>query len=109
MAGRGQGRGGINLSQVELDVVINTRVVESLEAFQVAQPVHHNPPACTYKSFIDFKPHNYCGTEGPVGLLRWFEKTESVLAKCNCPDANKVVFVYVSDLLLPMLHTLIIV
>ena len=85
MAGRGRDQGGINLSQAELDAVINTRVVEAL-----AQPAPHNPPACTYKQFLDCKPHNYIGAEGPVGLLRWFEKTESVLAKCNCPAADKV-------------------
>ena len=43
MAGRGRGRGGINLSQAELDAVINTRVVEALAAFQAAQPAPHNP------------------------------------------------------------------
>ena len=52
--------------------------------------MHNNPPACTYKAFMDYKPHNFSGAEGAAGLLRWFEKTESVLAKCNCPAADKV-------------------
>ena len=41
---------------------------------------------------MDCKPSNFSGTEGPVGLLHWIEKTESVLAKCNCPAADKVKF-----------------
>ena len=40
---------------------------------------------------MDCNPH-FGGAEGAVGLLRWFEKTESVLAKCICLDANKVMY-----------------
>ena len=47
---------------------------------------------CTFKKFMDCKPHAYNGSDGAVGLLRWFEKTESVFIRCNCPPASQVTF-----------------
>ena len=41
---------------------------------------------------MDCKPHTFGGPEGAVGLLRWFEKIESVFAMCNCPQAVRVKF-----------------
>ncbi|GKG27193.1 hypothetical protein Tco_0402896, partial [Tanacetum coccineum] len=31
---------------------------------------------CTFQDFLKCKPHNFLGTEGVVGLTRWFEKME---------------------------------
>ncbi|GKD16605.1 hypothetical protein Tco_1205763 [Tanacetum coccineum] len=33
---------------------------------------------CSYKEFKSCQPFNFKGTEGAVGLIRWFERTESV-------------------------------
>ncbi|GJR40309.1 putative reverse transcriptase domain-containing protein [Tanacetum coccineum] len=33
---------------------------------------------CTFQDFLKCKPHNFSGTEGVVGLTRWFEKMETV-------------------------------
>ncbi|KAM0063982.1 hypothetical protein Hdeb2414_s0003g00097221 [Helianthus debilis subsp. tardiflorus] len=94
MSGRGHGRGHIAMMQAELTNLINTRVAEALAAYQAGQPANQNnppaPPACTYKMFMDCKPQTFSGTEGAVGLLRWFEKAESVFAMCNCPDGDRV-------------------
>ncbi|GJY35247.1 putative reverse transcriptase domain-containing protein [Tanacetum coccineum] len=32
---------------------------------------------CTFQDFLKCKPHNFSGTEGVVGLTRWFEKIET--------------------------------
>ncbi|GJX00816.1 reverse transcriptase domain-containing protein [Tanacetum coccineum] len=32
---------------------------------------------CSYKEFMSFQPFNFKGTEGAVGLIRWFERTKS--------------------------------
>ncbi|GJX41192.1 putative reverse transcriptase domain-containing protein [Tanacetum coccineum] len=32
---------------------------------------------CSYKEFMSCQPFNFKGTEGAVGLIRWFERTES--------------------------------
>ncbi|GKC16634.1 hypothetical protein Tco_1013416 [Tanacetum coccineum] len=39
---------------------------------------------CTYKEFLNCYPLNFKGTEGAVGLTRWFEKMESVFYISNC-------------------------
>ncbi|GJY46696.1 hypothetical protein Tco_0435759 [Tanacetum coccineum] len=36
---------------------------------------------CSYKEFMNCQPFNFKGTEGAVGLICWFERTESK----HCP------------------------
>ncbi|GJY82528.1 reverse transcriptase domain-containing protein, partial [Tanacetum coccineum] len=45
-----------------------------------------------YKEFISYQPFYFNGTEGAVGLNRWFERTESVFSRSNCVEENKVTF-----------------
>ncbi|GJW26781.1 reverse transcriptase domain-containing protein, partial [Tanacetum coccineum] len=47
---------------------------------------------CSYKEFISCQPINFKGTEGAVGLIRWFERTESVFSRSNCTEDCKVKF-----------------
>ena len=42
-------------------------------------------PVCTYKHFMECKPMEFKGTEGPNGFVKWVEKSESVLNISNCP------------------------
>ncbi|GJU46602.1 reverse transcriptase domain-containing protein [Tanacetum coccineum] len=41
---------------------------------------------CSYKEFMSCQPFNFKGTEGAVGLIRWFERTESVFLRSNLPN-----------------------
>ncbi|GJX62400.1 reverse transcriptase domain-containing protein [Tanacetum coccineum] len=45
-----------------------------------------------YKEFIRCQPFYFNGTEGAVGLIRWFERTESVFSRSICAEENKVTF-----------------
>ncbi|GJS56982.1 putative reverse transcriptase domain-containing protein [Tanacetum coccineum] len=45
---------------------------------------------CTYQDFIKCQPLNFKGTEGVVGLIRWFEKMETVFHISNCPEKYQV-------------------
>ncbi|GKC25114.1 hypothetical protein Tco_1027264 [Tanacetum coccineum] len=45
-----------------------------------------------YKEFISCQPFYFNGTEGAVGLIRWFERTESVFSRSKCAKENKVTF-----------------
>ncbi|GJU49677.1 retrovirus-related pol polyprotein from transposon TNT 1-94 [Tanacetum coccineum] len=45
-----------------------------------------------YKEFISCQPFYFNGTEGAVGLIRWFERTESVFSHSKCVEENKVTF-----------------
>nr|GEU37846.1 reverse transcriptase domain-containing protein [Tanacetum cinerariifolium] len=47
---------------------------------------------CSYKEFMSCQPFNFKGTEGAVGLIRWFERTESVFFRSNCTEDCKVKF-----------------
>ncbi|GJV37942.1 putative reverse transcriptase domain-containing protein [Tanacetum coccineum] len=45
---------------------------------------------CTLQDFLKSKPHNFLGTEGVVGLTRWFEKMKTVFNISNCPSKYQV-------------------
>ncbi|GJR55684.1 hypothetical protein Tco_1406205 [Tanacetum coccineum] len=45
---------------------------------------------CSYKTFLNCKPHSFNGTEGVVGLSRWFKKMESVFEISKCAEEDKV-------------------
>nr|GFB63562.1 putative reverse transcriptase domain-containing protein [Tanacetum cinerariifolium] len=45
---------------------------------------------CTFQDFLKCKPHTFLGTEGVVGLTRWFEKMETVFNISNCPPKYQV-------------------
>ncbi|GJT11640.1 putative reverse transcriptase domain-containing protein [Tanacetum coccineum] len=45
-----------------------------------------------YKEFISYQPFYFNGTKGTVGLIRWFEQTESVFSRSRCAEENKVTF-----------------
>ncbi|GJR06717.1 putative reverse transcriptase domain-containing protein [Tanacetum coccineum] len=47
---------------------------------------------CSYKRFINGKPYSFSGTEGVVGLKRWFKKMEQVFEICKCAEDDKVKF-----------------
>nr|GEW12758.1 reverse transcriptase domain-containing protein [Tanacetum cinerariifolium] len=45
-----------------------------------------------YKEFISYQPFYFNGTEGAFGLIRWFERTESVFSRSNCAEEDRVTF-----------------
>ncbi|GJR68736.1 putative reverse transcriptase domain-containing protein [Tanacetum coccineum] len=51
---------------------------------------------CSYKEFMSCQPINFKGTEGAVGLIRWFERTESVFSQ----EAYKITWVKFKKLLI---------
>nr|GFA74671.1 reverse transcriptase domain-containing protein [Tanacetum cinerariifolium] len=47
---------------------------------------------CTYKEFMSCQPFYFNGTKGAVGLIRWFERTESIFSRSNSIEDCKVKF-----------------
>ncbi|GJZ77238.1 putative reverse transcriptase domain-containing protein [Tanacetum coccineum] len=45
---------------------------------------------CTYQDFMKCQPLNFKGTERVVGLIRWFEKMETMFHISNCPKKSQV-------------------
>ncbi|GJY24909.1 putative reverse transcriptase domain-containing protein, partial [Tanacetum coccineum] len=52
----------------------------------------HVARKCSYKEFMSCQPFNFKGTESVVGLICWFERTESVFLCSNCTKDCKVKF-----------------
>nr|GEW01739.1 hypothetical protein [Tanacetum cinerariifolium] len=44
----------------------------------------------TYQDFMKCQPLNFKGMEGFVGLIKWFEKMETVFHISNCPEKYQV-------------------
>ncbi|GKC05674.1 hypothetical protein Tco_0997284 [Tanacetum coccineum] len=47
---------------------------------------------CSCKEFMSCQPINFKCTEGVIGLIRWFERTESVFSRSNYTEDCKVKF-----------------
>nr|GEY85860.1 reverse transcriptase domain-containing protein [Tanacetum cinerariifolium] len=45
---------------------------------------------CNYHDFVKCQPLNVKGTEGVVGLIRWFEKMKTLFYISNCPEKYQV-------------------
>nr|GFC26583.1 hypothetical protein [Tanacetum cinerariifolium] len=45
---------------------------------------------CTYHDFVKCQPLNFKGTEGVIGLTRWFEKMETIFHISNYPGRYQV-------------------
>ncbi|GJS93177.1 hypothetical protein Tco_0800145 [Tanacetum coccineum] len=45
---------------------------------------------CTYENFMSCQPFYFNGTEGVVGLIHWFERTELIFSRSNGAKKNKV-------------------
>ncbi|GJX27092.1 hypothetical protein Tco_0233388 [Tanacetum coccineum] len=48
---------------------------------------------CTYQDFMKCQSLNFKGMEGVVGLIRWFEKIETVFHISNCSEKYQVKYV----------------
>ncbi|GJR43401.1 hypothetical protein Tco_1311504 [Tanacetum coccineum] len=59
----------------------NTRQIET-----------HIARKCSYKELMNCQPFNFKGTEGAIGLIRWFERTESVFSRSNYTEDCKMKF-----------------
>ncbi|GKB82283.1 reverse transcriptase domain-containing protein [Tanacetum coccineum] len=91
------------MTQAAIRKLVADSVTAALEA-QAATMANANPNRNTgptgtpvvktgnYKEFISCQPFYFNGTEGAVGLIRWFERTESVFSRSRCAEENKVTF-----------------
>ncbi|GJW25820.1 hypothetical protein Tco_0039631, partial [Tanacetum coccineum] len=75
-----------------IEEMINRRVAEALETRKANKNIGlgngngkgSNVQEYTYQDFMKCQPLNFKGTEGVVGLIRWFEKMEIVFHISNC-------------------------
>ncbi|GKC66491.1 reverse transcriptase domain-containing protein [Tanacetum coccineum] len=95
----------IGIDTQMLDQLIATRVAEALAAAAVTHAVStqeetnlgsnsSQSKACNYKEFRAVIHENFHGTEGVVGLTRWFEKLESQFGISNVAEGDIVKFAF---------------
>ncbi|GJS28338.1 putative reverse transcriptase domain-containing protein [Tanacetum coccineum] len=86
-----------------LNQLIATRVAKAHEAAAVTHAASTQEEtnlgsnssqnkACNYKQFRAVMHENFCGTEGAVGLTRWFEKLESQFGISNVAEGDRIKF-----------------
>ncbi|GJT05847.1 reverse transcriptase domain-containing protein [Tanacetum coccineum] len=88
-----------------LNQLIATRVTEALAAAAVTHAASTQEEnnvgsnssqnkTCNYKEFHSVMHENFRGTEGTVGLTRWFEKLESQFGFINVAEGDRVKFAF---------------
>ncbi|GJV04666.1 hypothetical protein Tco_1338235 [Tanacetum coccineum] len=92
------------MTQAAIKKLVTNSVTAALEAQAATMASASNPDRNTgptgtpvlktgsYKEFISCQPFYFNGTEGGVGLIRWFERTEYVFSRSRCAEENKVTF-----------------
>ncbi|GKE88900.1 reverse transcriptase domain-containing protein, partial [Tanacetum coccineum] len=92
------------ITQAAIRKLVVDSVATALEAQAATMASTNNPNRNTrptgtpvarkgsYKEFISCQPFYFNGTEGAVGLIHWFEWTESVFSHSNCVEEHKVTF-----------------
>nr|GEY07035.1 reverse transcriptase domain-containing protein [Tanacetum cinerariifolium] len=98
------------MTQVAIRKLVVDSVATTLETQAAtmanADNAHRNPKPieapvarkCSYKEFMICQPFNFKGSEGAVGLIRWFERTESVFSRSNCTEDCKMVEAFIGGL-----------
>ncbi|GKB00773.1 putative reverse transcriptase domain-containing protein [Tanacetum coccineum] len=92
------------MTQAAIRKLVADSVAAALEAQAATMANTNNPNRNTrptgtpvarkgnYKDFISCQPFYFNGTEGAVGLIRWFEQNESIFSHSKCTEENKVTF-----------------
>ncbi|GJV13166.1 hypothetical protein Tco_1354707 [Tanacetum coccineum] len=92
------------MTQDAIRKLVADSVISALEAQAATMAGTSNPNRNTgptgtpvaktgnYKEFISCQHFYFHGTEGAVGLIRWFKRTESVFSRSKCAEENKVTF-----------------
>ncbi|GJY91893.1 putative reverse transcriptase domain-containing protein [Tanacetum coccineum] len=92
------------MTQTAIKKLVADSVTTAMESQAVTMASTSNPNRNTrptgititktrnYKEFISCQPFYFNGTEGVVGLIRWFERTESIFSCSKCAKENKVTF-----------------
>ncbi|GKC26749.1 putative reverse transcriptase domain-containing protein [Tanacetum coccineum] len=92
------------MSQAAIRKLVDDSVAAALEAQAATMANTNNTTRNTgpreilvarkfsYKEFMSFQPFNFKGTEGAVGLICWFKRTELVFSHSNYIEDCKVKF-----------------
>nr|GEZ72438.1 putative reverse transcriptase domain-containing protein [Tanacetum cinerariifolium] len=89
------------MTQAAIRQLVADSITRALEAhaanMEIAGNTNRNPKPrealvarkCSYKEFMSCQPFNFKNSKGAVRLIRWFERTESVISHSNCTEDCK--------------------
>ncbi|GJZ75247.1 reverse transcriptase domain-containing protein, partial [Tanacetum coccineum] len=89
------------MTQAAIKKLVADSVTAALEAQAATMAGTSNPnrntgptetPIAKTGNYMSCQPINFKGMEGDIGLIRWFERTESVFSRSNCTEDCKVKF-----------------
>ncbi|GJV47328.1 reverse transcriptase domain-containing protein [Tanacetum coccineum] len=87
----------INLFNSVADSIVAALEAQAATMASTDNPIMNTGPRetlvarkCTYKDFMSFQPFYFNGTEGSVGLIRWFERTESQADKIAWTELKRL-------------------
>ncbi|GJV64060.1 hypothetical protein Tco_1474888 [Tanacetum coccineum] len=80
------------MTQAAIRQLITDSITAALEAQAATMANTNRNVISNYKGFMSCQPSYFKGTEGAVGLIRWFERTESVFSCSKCAEEDKVTF-----------------
>nr|GEW63956.1 uncharacterized mitochondrial protein AtMg00810-like [Tanacetum cinerariifolium] len=72
---------------------LETRAINTNNTNRNLEPKEtHIAKRGNYKEFISCQPFYFNGTKGAIGLIHWFERTESVFSCSKCAEEDRVTF-----------------
>ncbi|GJR73848.1 reverse transcriptase domain-containing protein [Tanacetum coccineum] len=80
------------MTQAAIRQLIADGIAAALEAQAATMANTNRNVISNYKGFMSCQPSYFNGTEGAVGLIRWFERTESVFSRSKCAEEDRVTF-----------------
>nr|GEX42936.1 G-type lectin S-receptor-like serine/threonine-protein kinase At4g03230 [Tanacetum cinerariifolium] len=103
---RSQTNPQLTLTQEDIDQLVQNGIAAAVreerervrrEATRAGGPAREPVTApiareCSFASFMKCGPTQFHGTEGAVGLVRWFEKMENTFEISECAEVRKVKF-----------------
>nr|GEW56969.1 reverse transcriptase domain-containing protein [Tanacetum cinerariifolium] len=82
----------ISPKDTETSVSLSSSVGSSSPIRNLEPKETHIAKRGNYKEFISCQPFYFNGTKGPIGLIHWFERTESVFLHSKCAEEDRVTF-----------------
>ncbi|GJW45965.1 hypothetical protein Tco_0077611 [Tanacetum coccineum] len=79
-------------AELDNSLWIIPRPLGTLEAQAATMANTNRNVISNYKGFMSCQPSYFNGTEGAVGLIRWFERTESVFSHSKYAEEDRVTF-----------------
>ncbi|GJR47188.1 hypothetical protein Tco_1315291 [Tanacetum coccineum] len=80
------------MTQAAIWQLIADGIAAALEAQAATMANTNRNVISNYKWFMSCQPSYFNGTKGAVGLIHWFERTESVFSRSKCVEEDRVTF-----------------